>query len=78
MSAVKKKSETCEEQLRRMCKNIADGISQPADDHTTKKQERSVQRQPATGWKVRIRHTLHRGPGEALPGRGADGSRRRP
>ena len=27
MSAVKKKSETCEEQLRRMCKDIADGIS---------------------------------------------------
>ena len=29
MSAVKKKSETCEEQLRRMCKNIADDISNP-------------------------------------------------
>ena len=29
MSAVKKKSETCEEQLRRMCKNIADGITNP-------------------------------------------------
>ena len=27
MSAVKKKSETCEEQLRRMCKEIADSIS---------------------------------------------------
>jgi len=27
MSAVKKKSETCEEQLRRMCKNIADNIT---------------------------------------------------
>ncbi len=27
MSAVKKKSETCEEQLRRMCKNIAEEIS---------------------------------------------------
>ena len=27
MSAVKKKSETCEEQLRRMCKNIADDIT---------------------------------------------------
>ena len=26
---VKKKSETCEEQLRRMCKNIADDISNP-------------------------------------------------
>ena len=29
MSAVKKKSETCEEQLRRMCKNIADSITSP-------------------------------------------------
>ena len=27
MSAVKKKSETCEEQLRRMCKNIAQEIT---------------------------------------------------
>ena len=27
MSAVRKKSETCEEQLRRMCKNIAEEIS---------------------------------------------------
>ena len=27
MSAVKKKSETCEEQLRRMCKNIAQDIT---------------------------------------------------
>ena len=27
MSAVKKKSETCEEQLRRMCKNIAEDIT---------------------------------------------------
>ena len=29
MSAVKKKSETCEQQLRRMCKDIADGITNP-------------------------------------------------
>jgi hypothetical protein len=28
MTALKKKSETCEEQLRRMCKRIADGISE--------------------------------------------------
>ena len=28
MRAVKKKSETCEEQLRRMCKNIADEITE--------------------------------------------------
>ena len=27
MSAVKKKSETCEEQLRRMCKDIAENIT---------------------------------------------------
>ena len=29
----KKKSETCEEQLRRMCKNIADSISDPDKEH---------------------------------------------
>ena len=29
MTALKKKSETCEEQLRRMCKEIADGITDP-------------------------------------------------
>ena len=28
MSALKKKSETCEEKLRRMCKNIAEGITE--------------------------------------------------
>ena len=35
-----KKSETCEEQLRRMCKNIADGISEPqkiTDEETGEK-----------------------------------------
>ncbi len=31
MSALKKKSETCEEQLRRMCKNIADSITNPQE-----------------------------------------------
>ena len=30
MSAIKKKSETCEEQLRRMCKRIADDITEKA------------------------------------------------
>jgi len=30
MSAIRK-SETCEEQLRRMCKNIANGISEPQE-----------------------------------------------
>ena len=29
MSALRKKSETCEEQLRRMCVNIADSITKP-------------------------------------------------
>ena len=29
MSALKRKSETCEEQLVRMCKNIADSITNP-------------------------------------------------
>ena len=29
MTALKKKSETCEEQLRRMCKDIAQDISDP-------------------------------------------------
>ncbi len=32
MTALKKKSETCEEQLRRMCKNIADSITNPVDN----------------------------------------------
>ena len=32
MSALKKKSETCEEQLRRMCKDIADSITSPEDE----------------------------------------------
>ena len=31
MSAVRKKSETCGEQLRRMCKSIANGISEPEE-----------------------------------------------
>ena len=30
MSAIKKKSETCDEQLRRMCKRIADDITEKA------------------------------------------------
>ena len=31
MSAIKKKSETCEEQLVRMCKDIANSISEPQE-----------------------------------------------
>ena len=34
MSALKKKSETCEEQLVRMCKDIANGISDPEEGET--------------------------------------------
>jgi len=35
MSALKKKSETCEEQLRRMCVDIADSITSPDEQvHT--------------------------------------------
>ena len=32
MTALKKKSETCEEQLRRMCKNIAEEITEGKKD----------------------------------------------
>ena len=45
MSAIKKKSETCEEQLRRMCANIADSISEPkqiTDEETGEKREESA------------------------------------
>ena len=40
MSAYKKAKETCEQQLRRMCKNIADSISSPV-----------MRRDPETGEK---------------------------
>jgi len=33
MTALRKKSETCEEQLRRMCKDIADGITDPDKEY---------------------------------------------
>ena len=45
MSAVKKKSETCEEQLRRMCKDIADSISEPqetTDEETGEKRDETA------------------------------------
>ena len=45
MSALKKKSETCEEQLRRMCKNIANGITDPeeiTDEETGEKRQESA------------------------------------
>ena len=37
MTALKKKSETCEEQLRRMCKDIADSITSPEEGETAAK-----------------------------------------
>ena len=42
MTALKKKSETCEEKLRRMCRNIADSITNPVmvtDEETKSVQE---------------------------------------
>ena len=42
MTALRKKSETCEEQLRRMCRNIADSITNPVmvtDEETKSVQE---------------------------------------
>ena len=45
MSAVKKKSETCGEQLRRMCRSIADDISNPRmrrDEETGKPREETA------------------------------------
>jgi hypothetical protein len=60
-STAKKKSETCEEQLRRMCKNIADGITSP-EEITDEGNRREAYRD---SWRLdggRIRHTLHRGP----------------
>ena len=45
MSALKKKSETCEEQLRRMCKNIADSITSPemiTDEETGEKRQETA------------------------------------
>ena len=45
MSALKKKSETCKEQLRRMCKDIAESISEPqqiTDEETGEKREETA------------------------------------
>lgn len=45
MSVLKKKSETCEEQLRRMCKDIADSITNPeeiTDEDTGEKRQQSA------------------------------------
>ena len=45
MTALRKKSETCEEQLRRMCKNIAEDITTPVmrkDPETGEKREETA------------------------------------
>jgi len=45
LTHVKKKSETCEEQLRRMCKNIADSITNPeeiTDEDTGEKRQETA------------------------------------
>ena len=45
MSLARKKSETCHEQLVRMCKNIADSISEPqqiTDEETGEKREETA------------------------------------
>ena len=45
MSLARKKSETCEEQLRRMCKNIAESISEPreiTDEETGEKRQETA------------------------------------
>ena len=50
MSAVKKKSETCEEQLRRMCKNIADGITNPVTSNDEQEDGSVEQHGGASEW----------------------------
>ena len=45
MSAIKKKSESCEEKLRRMCKSIAEGITGPemiTDEETGEKRQETA------------------------------------
>ena len=45
MTAIRKKSETCGEQLRRMCKNIADSITSPemiTDEETGEKRQETA------------------------------------
>ena len=50
MSALKKKSETCEEQLRRMCKNIADGITNPVTSNDEQEDGSVEQHGGASEW----------------------------
>ena len=49
MSAVRKKSETCGEQLRRMCKNIADSITNPNQEFIGPEDEEPRQ-ETASDW----------------------------
>ena len=46
----KKKSETCEEQLRRMCKNIADGITNPVTSNDEQEDGSVEQHGGASEW----------------------------
>ena len=50
MSAVKKKSETCEQQLRRMCKDIADGITNPVTSNDEQEDGSVEQHGGAHAW----------------------------
>ena len=49
MSAIRK-SETCEQQLRRMCKDIADGISNPVISNDEQEDGSVEQRGGASEW----------------------------
>ena len=50
MSAIKKKSETCHEQLVRMCKNIADSITNPVISNDEQEDGSVEQRGGASEW----------------------------
>jgi hypothetical protein len=50
MSVVKKKSETCGEQLRRMCKDIADGITNPVTSNDEQEDGSVEQHGGASEW----------------------------
>ena len=49
-STAKKKSETCEEQLRRMCKDIADGITNPVTSNDEQEDGSVEQHGGASEW----------------------------
>jgi len=50
MTALKKKSETCEGKLRRMCKNIADGITNPVTSNDEQEDGSVEQHGGASEW----------------------------